>query len=119
MGVASILKYVVELQYSRGNAPNRWIHLQTDPTVNPPPGVAKFLLVFDDATHSSLGSFNSAWGGRVTVYLPLPDFERIRVVLQTEKPVYVYWDVAADNQLKYFVFGTTAEPLGEGLVDQG
>jgi len=67
------------------------------------------------------------WGGNTLgqlivptlyVYFPQSSFVLHSEIFRTEQPLFVAWDVNAQNQLFLIEFSTGEEPPGEGFVDQ-
>jgi hypothetical protein len=76
-------------------------------------GVSKITILYSGG--NTLGRLMAP---TLYVYFPESSFVLHSEIFRTEQPLFVAWDVNAQNQLFLIQFSTGEEPPGEGFVDQ-
>lgn len=108
---AAISSYLVGVHRHTSGGHVRWLSLEADSG-----RFRHFTIYFFEDDPDSLGYVNPDTG-HVVPLLPIRDFDNMYQMLQTEKPVYVYWYSGDDNRIVWFQLCTSEEPLGEGPAD--
>lgn len=112
----TLTNYRVQARYLGGGRVSYVIWTDVD---QPDSGTFKHVVMYFDDTPDDDEGYANPETGFVSPRLPIRLFDVYYRILQTEKPVYAHWIADAATKLTLFQLGTSKEPLGEGLADQG
>ena len=112
--MAEISSYKVGVTRSHKPGPSRWLTLKLK---TPEHGAHSLTLFFYDKEPPSFGYFNKE-SSCVVVNLPAADFASSYEILKTEKPVFAFFRIDANqHRLLSLDLSTSEEPPGEGPTD--
>ena len=111
-------RYTVLLGAFSSRDPGRAPSQNTQIFLSPPPDheIRTILVFFKVDAPPRLGWIGPT-GNALTVFLPPDTFANFYSILQTEKPIFVQYELREDHNLESFHLTSSGEPVGEGPIN--